>query len=586
MDYSAVTKTEDTVIMKFAKHIMLIFALALTLSYAPCLTHAQTDMLSVDPDIKNSTVSITYTDRLHSYAQFAVAITNNDDNSIVYLNQLTSDEGFIELNDIPVKSDGTYTVAVSVLHGGLTVYDEFDFYSSETLEQLWYTATAERDWEVVKSKWETIESAFELDIENFTYLDDFDLFFQRLSGSRDDYDLTDGYKEDLGEFSDICEEIALFAALHSHTDTDTISVLVSKAMEYIREVDNDFYVEFSKIIGSEDYDGVILCFTTDKTEVKDVDSLIDSLKAAIEKNDIAKVLSSISKVEHIDEIISILTNDKNAKLLGIEEYVNEYKALPSKTLVNKTLFSNDFKTLDAFKKIFKEAIDKAKTPDDDSTNQDTNSPGKHTSSGLSSSSAPTASVRVPEAEGEHKFNDLENHLWAKDSITELYNKGIVSGKSEGIFAPSDYITREEFVKMAVLSFGISASSADNGFSDVDANSWYCPFVSGAKNAGLVSGVGNGMFGVGKNITRQDIAVILANYLSVNGVDTASDMTVITATDFDNTASYAKEAVTFLINNGIINGNESGLICPNDYATRAEISVLLVRFNNKFVKMEG
>ncbi|MBR5505709.1 MAG: S-layer homology domain-containing protein [Clostridia bacterium] len=572
--------------MKFAKHIMLIFALALTLSYAPCLTHAQTDMLSVDPDIKNSTVSITYTDRLHSYAQFAVAITNNDDNSIVYLNQLTSDEGFIELNDIPVKSDGTYTVAVSAIHGSVTVYDEFDFYSIETLEQLWTVATAQRGWEEVKAQWETIEAAFNLDIENFTYLDDFDLFFQRLSGSRDDYDLTDGYKEDLGEFSDICEEIALFAALHSHTDTDTISVLVSKAMEYIREVDNDFYVEFSKIIGSEDYDGVILCFAADKTEVKDVDSLIDSLKAAIEKNDITKVLSSISKVEHIDEIISILTNDKNAKLLGIEEYVDEYKALQSKTLVNNALFSGELKTLDDFKKIFKEAIDKAKTPDDDSTNQDTNSPGKHTSSGLSSSSAPTASVRVPEAEGEHKFIDLENHLWAKDSITELYNKGIVSGKSEGIFAPSDYITREEFVKMAVLSFGISASSADNGFSDVDANSWYCPFVSGAKNAGLVSGVGNGMFGVGKNITRQDIAVILANYLSVNGVDTASDMTVITATDFDNTASYAKEAVTFLINNGIINGNESGLICPNDYATRAEISVLLVRFNNKFVKMEG
>lgn len=565
---------------------MLILALALILSYAPCLTHAQTDMLSVDVDIKSSTVSITYTDRIHSYAQFAVAITKNDDNSIVYLNQLTSDEGLIVLNDIPVKSDGTYTVAVSVLHGGLTVYDEFDFYSSETLEQLWYTATAERDWEVVKSKWETIESAFELDIANFKYLDDFDLFFQRLSDSRDDYDFTDGYSEDLDEFSDICEEIALFAALHSHTDTDIIAVLVNEAMKYIREADNDFHVEFSKILGSEDYDGVILCFTTDKTEVKDVHDLIDSLKAAIEKNDITKVLSSISKVEHIDEITSILTNDKNVKLLGLEEYVNEYKALPSKTLVNKTLFSNDFKTLDAFKKTFKEAIDKAKNPDDNDTNHNSNSTGKHSSSGLSSSSVPTASVRVPQAEDEYKFIDLENHLWAKDSITELYNKGIVSGKSENIFAPSDYITREEFVKMAVLSFGVAPSDADSAFSDVQIDSWYAPFVSGAKNAGLVSGVGNGMFGVGRNITRQDIAVILVNYLSVNGVDTASDMTVITATDFDNTASYAKEAVTFLINNGIINGNESGLICPNDYATRAEISVLLVRFNNKFVKMEG
>ncbi|MBO5370404.1 MAG: hypothetical protein J6B23_06990, partial [Clostridia bacterium] len=80
--------------------------------------------------------------------------------------------------------------------------------------------------------------------------------------------------------------------------------------------------------------------------------------------------------------------------------------------------------------------------------------------------------------------------------------------------------------------------------------------------------------------------ILVNYLSSLGADTSADTTTITANDFEDTASYARDAVAFLVNNEILYGNEKGLICSNDYATRAEISVLLVRFNNKFVKMEG
>ena len=140
--------------------------------------------------------------------------------------------------------------------------------------------------------------------------------------------------------------------------------------------------------------------------------------------------------------------------------------------------------------------------------------------------------------------------------------------------------------MAVLSFGGARSDESSGFSDVTFDSWYAPFVTGAKNAGLVSGIGNGLFGVGRNITRQDIAVIFVNYLSSKGIDISLDMSLVTAEDFEDTADYAKESVAFLVNNEILNGNEKGLICPLDYATRAEISVMLVRFNNKFVSREG
>ncbi|MBQ4527299.1 MAG: S-layer homology domain-containing protein [Clostridia bacterium] len=567
--------------MKFAKHIILIFSLAFILSYAPCIVQAQTDMLSVFCDIENSTVSITYTERLHSYAQVAVVITGNDDNSIVYLNQLSTDEGHIELKNVPIKKDGTYTVAITALYSGETLYEEFDFYSPDTLRRLWQTATSQRDCEVLKSEWNKIESAFKLDIKNLQFLKDRDLFFKRLAESRDNYDLSDDYIKDREKFSDVCEEIALFAAIDHTEDEELLTVLVNESLEYIAREDKDFYSELSMLKEVETYSATMQIFKSDKKEIKDVKDLIDELKQAIEKNKVNKVLENIKNVEHIDEITTILTDDENVKLLGIEKLVKKYIELKSKTSVNKTLFSGDFETRDEFVKLFEKAIDKANSPDDKDKNGGTSSDTKG-----SSSSAPTASVRVSDEVKSFNFTDLENHLWAKDSIAKLYNKGIISGRSESIFAPADFITREEFVKMAVLSFGVATSDESSGFSDVTFDAWYAPFVTGAKNAGLVSGIGNGLFGVGRNITRQDIAVIFVNYLSSKGIDISLDMSLVTAEDFENTADYAKESVAFLVNNGILKGNEKGLICPLDYATRAEISVMLVRFNNKFVSREG
>ncbi|MBQ6901829.1 MAG: S-layer homology domain-containing protein, partial [Oscillospiraceae bacterium] len=46
-------------------------------------------------------------------------------------------------------------------------------------------------------------------------------------------------------------------------------------------------------------------------------------------------------------------------------------------------------------------------------------------------------------------------------------------------------------------------------------------------------------------------------------------------DFDTVAEYAKDAVAFLISEGLVNG-KSGLVAPTDYTTRAEVAVLIKR----------
>lgn len=148
--------------------------------------------------------------------------------------------------------------------------------------------------------------------------------------------------------------------------------------------------------------------------------------------------------------------------------------------------------------------------------------------------------------------------WGKDYIEALYHRGVISGKEAHIFAPESNITREEFVKLVVALFDMQEDGAAADFSDVERNAWYAPYIAAAQNNGFISGVGDGMFGVGRNITRQDMAKILYGIMHDKVccmvLPKSKDMFV----DAAQIADYAKEAVEMLANYNILSGDETEL----------------------------
>lgn len=77
-----------------------------------------------------------------------------------------------------------------------------------------------------------------------------------------------------------------------------------------------------------------------------------------------------------------------------------------------------------------------------------------------------------------------------------------------------------FVTMLARLAGVNqADYPDSRFADVEASAWYAPSVSWAASKGIVSGVGDGKFEPNRNITRQEMAVIMAGYLAWKGIDT-------------------------------------------------------------------
>lgn len=173
------------------------------------------------------------------------------------------------------------------------------------------------------------------------------------------------------------------------------------------------------------------------------------------------------------------------------------------------------------------------------------------------------------------FKDVTENDWYYDAVYELVDRGIISGKSADSFAPNDSITREEIVKMLVVMENLTLDSNGGLFKDVKADDWFFEYVNAAAEYGIVNGVGDGVFGTGQNVTRQDIAVMLYNIAAKKGITT--EVTEVTFADTESISDYAVDAVKMLTELKIINGYEDLSFRPLNFVTRAEAAKLIREF---------
>lgn len=171
-----------------------------------------------------------------------------------------------------------------------------------------------------------------------------------------------------------------------------------------------------------------------------------------------------------------------------------------------------------------------------------------------------------------KFEDLNSVPWAYEAISKLFAADVISGRSETIFAPNDFVTREEFAKLVVSAFDLADDSFVNNFTDVPAGAWYEKYVCSAAEKGICKGIGDSKFGVGSNITRQDMCVMIYNALQVKGKNL--EMGALDFADSEKIADYAAEAIAALANGGVVSGIGDNQFDPQGLATRAQAAVII------------
>ena len=179
------------------------------------------------------------------------------------------------------------------------------------------------------------------------------------------------------------------------------------------------------------------------------------------------------------------------------------------------------------------------------------------------------------------FTDVEKN-WAYPGIQYCVTHGIMGGMGDGTFAPTGTTTRAQIVQILYNLEGTPAVSGTTPFTDLTAN-WYKPAILWAYQNNVVAGKSPTTFDPEGPVTREQIAVILTQYmfhvLKMERTWTPADLSKFP--DGANVSSWAKEAMQDAVALGLINGSKApdGLVYldPQGSATRQQVATILMNF---------
>ena len=179
------------------------------------------------------------------------------------------------------------------------------------------------------------------------------------------------------------------------------------------------------------------------------------------------------------------------------------------------------------------------------------------------------------------FTDVTKN-WAYPGIQYCVTHGIMGGMGDGTFAPTGTTTRAQIVQILYNLEGTPAVSGTTPFTDLTAN-WYKPAILWAYQNNVVAGTSPTTFAPDQPVTREQIAVILTQYmfhvLKMNRTWTPADLS--TFPDGANVSSWAKEAMQDAVALGLINGTKAPdgkvYLDPQGSATRQQVATILMNF---------
>jgi hypothetical protein len=180
-----------------------------------------------------------------------------------------------------------------------------------------------------------------------------------------------------------------------------------------------------------------------------------------------------------------------------------------------------------------------------------------------------------------RFQDVSAGAWYESAVTFLAARDITTGTGDGKFSPDTILTRGQFIVMLMKTYDIKTdTNPKDNFVDAG-NTYYTNYLAAAKRLGISAGIGNNMFAPDNKITRQEMFTMLYNALTEidelpegNFGKKLSDFS-----DADSIASWAKNAMTMLVEAGIVSGS-NGKISPTNSTTRAEMAQVLYNLLTK------
>mgnify|MGYP000291589415 FL=1 len=408
--------------------------------------------------------------------------------------------------------------------------------------------------------------------------------------------ILDEYKEalnfDYSLFNQLKDKTLVYQTLidepdFEETDLDGVQNVFNTAvvLQKLNEEEDD--VKFSQLM--EDYSDLLKY--TETSAYSTYSTVLDLIGQELVKKELMRktfsrstdfvtsfceytIIQAIARVRGWAEVNEIISTNKD--FINID--MTSYNQLSSdkRQKVDKALSGKVFPSLKAIKEEFEKAVQEQLESDSSTTPRTSRSGG----GGSTFIHAGQASEVIPKTTQEPKpvtgneFKDIESVPWAVESIRSLADKGIINGKSEGIFAPNDYIKREEYIKMLMLAFELVDDSSTATFSDIEEGAWYYKYISSAQKAGICKGFSDGSFGLGKEITRQEMVVLAYRTAVYCKKNFEAKVPAVSFNDADKIHDYALDSITVMQQAGIINGTDDGNFLPHSFCTRAEAAKVI------------
>ena len=156
----------------------------------------------------------------------------------------------------------------------------------------------------------------------------------------------------------------------------------------------------------------------------------------------------------------------------------------------------------------------------------------------------------------HKFSDVTHDDWFHDTVDWAFDNGIFHGYNDTSFAPNDTLTREQAATVMYNYFGGAAGSPGSGLPDVEGDEWYTDAVNWAVENGIMTGYSDsGEFGIGDGLSREQFCTVIVKAMGADLSDV--DLSVLERfTDANSVSDWAKPAVAWAVQNGLMNGVEN------------------------------
>lgn len=166
-------------------------------------------------------------------------------------------------------------------------------------------------------------------------------------------------------------------------------------------------------------------------------------------------------------------------------------------------------------------------------------------------------VRLKIIDNAKRFNDMADH-WAKDAVEFASSRELFNGVGNDAFGPDRSMTRGMVSTVLARLAGADTAGGET---------WYAKGTAWAVENGISDGTAPE-----QPVTREQLAAMLYRYAGSPAVSGELGFD-----DADSISAWARDAVRWCVDNGILNGVGGNRMTPQDLARRGQVAAMLMRF---------